>query len=97
MKIGARAEILAFCRQHDVAIGVARVPLFVDFRGMHDGKGYTLQATTLAAIDALAAVAGLVMGKTSQTPAALIRGFDWQDGGSGIQKLLRKREKDLFL
>src|SRR5262249_28543495 len=59
----------------DVAIGVARVPLFVDFRGTPDTKGYPLQATTLAAVDGLAAAAGLVMGKTENTPAALIRGF----------------------
>ena len=41
----------------DLAIGVARAPLFVDFRGMQDTKGYSLQATTLAAADALAAAA----------------------------------------
>ena len=81
----------------DVAIGVARVPLFVDFRGSHDTKGYTLQATNLAAVDALAAAAGLVMGKTAQTPAALIRGFAWEPGDGGIEPLLRKPEKDLFL
>ncbi len=81
----------------DVAIGVAGVPLFVDFRGTPDTKGYPLQATNLAAVDALAAAAGLVMGKTSQTPFALIRGFDWEPGNPAIASILRKPEKDLFL
>jgi coenzyme F420-0:L-glutamate ligase/coenzyme F420-1:gamma-L-glutamate ligase len=81
----------------DVAIGVARVPLFVDFRGTTDTKGYPLQATNLAAADALAAAAGVVMGKTSETPAALIRGFEWNDVDSSIAAVLRKPEKDLFL
>src|SRR5262249_61928619 len=81
----------------DMAIGVARVPLFVDFRGTEDTKGYPLQATNLAAVDALAAAAGLVMGKTSNTPAALIRGFIWQPTDSDIGEMLRPTERDLFL
>ena len=80
----------------DVAIGVGRVPLFVDFRGTPDSKGYPLQATNLAAVDALAAAAGLVMGKTSNTPAALISGFKWTETTNNIDGILRAAEKDLF-
>src|SRR5262245_36828090 len=81
----------------DVAIGLARVPPFIDFRGSYDSYGNPLHVTLLAAVDSLAAAAGLVMGKTSQTPAALIRGFHWQDAESGVGMLLRASEKDLFL
>lgn len=81
----------------DVAIGVARVPVFLDFRGTVDTKGYPLQATNLAAIDALAAAAGLAMGKTSNTPAALIRGFDWEPVEQNIEAILRLSGRDLFL
>jgi coenzyme F420-0:L-glutamate ligase/coenzyme F420-1:gamma-L-glutamate ligase len=81
----------------DVAIGIARVPPFVDFRGDVDTKGYELHATRLAAVDALAAAAGLVMGKVSNTPAALIRGFSWVDTESRTSALLRDSERDLFL
>ena len=81
----------------DVAIGVGRVPLFVDFRGTTDTRGYPLQVTNLAAVDALAAIAGLVMGKTAQTPAALIRGMQWTEDNNRIEAILRAREKDLFL
>src|SRR6266850_7253091 len=81
----------------DTAVGIARVPPFIDFRGKTDIHGRPLQATLLAAADALAAAAGLVMGKTSRTPAALIRGFPWQETNSSVAALLRAPENDLFL
>jgi coenzyme F420-0:L-glutamate ligase/coenzyme F420-1:gamma-L-glutamate ligase len=81
----------------DVAIGLARVPPFLDHRGSADAYGRPLRATLLAAVDALAAGAGLVMGKTSKTPAALIRGFSWKPGESEMTMLLRSPQKDLFL
>ncbi len=81
----------------DAAIGLARVPPFIDFRGSRDAFGYPLRATILAAADSLAAAAGLVMGKTSRTPAALIRGFQWEAMDSRAGMLLRSSEKDLFL
>jgi coenzyme F420-0:L-glutamate ligase/coenzyme F420-1:gamma-L-glutamate ligase len=81
----------------DTAVGIARVPPFIDFRGRSDIHGRPLQATFLAAADALAAAAGLVMGKTSRTPAALIRGFPWEETNSSVAALLRAPESDLFL
>jgi coenzyme F420-0:L-glutamate ligase/coenzyme F420-1:gamma-L-glutamate ligase len=81
----------------DVAIGLAGVPPFIDLRGKQDSYGHTLQVTLLAAADALSAAAGLAMGKTSLTPAALIRGFNWQKSESSVSALLRPVEKDLFL
>jgi len=54
--------------------------------------------TLLAAADALAAAAGLAMGKTARTPAALVRGFEWQQSDeAAATALLRPAEKDLFL
>lgn len=81
----------------DTAIGLARVPPFLDFRGQTDGYGHSLQMTVLAAADALAAAAGLVMGKTAGTPAALIRGFPWHESETTLKALLRAPERDLFL
>ncbi|PYS40966.1 MAG: coenzyme F420-0:L-glutamate ligase [Acidobacteria bacterium] len=81
----------------DTVIGIARVPPFIDFRGKHDSYGHQLQVTLLAAADSLAAAAGLVMGKTSRTPAVLIRGFPWDATESHAAMLLRTPEKDLFL
>jgi coenzyme F420-0:L-glutamate ligase/coenzyme F420-1:gamma-L-glutamate ligase len=81
----------------DATIGIARVPVFIDFRGAVDAYGHPLRATVLASADALAAAAGLVMGKTSKTPAAVIRGFPWEETETGVSRLLRSAEKDLFL
>jgi coenzyme F420-0:L-glutamate ligase/coenzyme F420-1:gamma-L-glutamate ligase len=82
----------------DTAIGIARVPPFIDFRGKTDPYGHRLRVTVLGAADALAAAAGLAMGKTSGTPAALIRGFEWEENEeTGTAALLRPAEKDLFL
>jgi len=81
----------------DAVIGLARVPPFIDFRGKRDTYGHPLNVTLLAAVDGLAAAAGLVMGKTSRTPAALIRGFAWDEMESSASMLLRPPDKDLFL
>ena len=82
----------------DAAIGLARVPAFIDLRGRIDSYGHRLRVTLLAAADALAAAAGLAMGKTAGTPAALIRGFEWEETEqAAATSLLRSADKDLFL
>jgi coenzyme F420-0:L-glutamate ligase / coenzyme F420-1:gamma-L-glutamate ligase len=83
----------------DAAVGISGVPAVLDLRGSTDNYGNSLQVTVLAPADALAAAAGLVMGKTNETPAALIRGFRWEPAGSDhtIKALLRAPERDLFL
>jgi coenzyme F420-0:L-glutamate ligase/coenzyme F420-1:gamma-L-glutamate ligase len=81
----------------DAAIGIAGIPPFIDFRGKQDSYGHELHVTLLAAADALSAAAGLAMGKTSRTPAAVIRGFSWQRTESNATALLRPVERDLFL
>jgi coenzyme F420-0:L-glutamate ligase/coenzyme F420-1:gamma-L-glutamate ligase len=81
----------------DFAIGIARVPPFIDLRGQTDSFGHSLRVTLLAAADALAASAGLAMEKTARTPAAIIRGFKWEEAESSAAALLRAPDKDLFL
>ena len=82
----------------DAAIGIGRVPAFIDFRGATDAYGHRLRVTLLAAADALAAAAGLAMGKTARTPAAMIRGFEWEDSeNTSVAAMLRPAGKDLFL
>jgi coenzyme F420-0:L-glutamate ligase / coenzyme F420-1:gamma-L-glutamate ligase len=84
----------------DAAIGISRVPPLLDLRGKTDTYGNSLQVTVLASADALAAAAGLAMGKTEGTPAALIKGFHWEPAITGdhtISALLRAPERDLFL
>jgi coenzyme F420-0:L-glutamate ligase/coenzyme F420-1:gamma-L-glutamate ligase len=80
----------------DVAIGIARVPALVDLRGTFDRHGYQLRASLLATADALAAVAGLAMGKTEGIPAVLIRGYEWEPSEQTARVLVRDAKKDLF-
>jgi coenzyme F420-0:L-glutamate ligase/coenzyme F420-1:gamma-L-glutamate ligase len=78
-----------------VAIGVSGLRPLLDLRGGRDATGYELQATTIAAADALAAVGDLVMGKTAGTPAALVRGYG-ADGEGTAAELVRDPGDDLF-
>ena len=80
----------------DVAIGISRVPALVDLRGEVDGHGYQLRASLLAVADALAAIAGLAMGKTEGIPAVLIRGYEWEPSDQTSRNLIRDKKKDLF-
>ena len=79
----------------DVALGVAGVTALRDLRGVRDAAGYELHATLIAVADELASVAELVLGKTSRTPAAVIRGLDVRGDGSG-RDLVMPPERDLF-
>jgi coenzyme F420-0:L-glutamate ligase / coenzyme F420-1:gamma-L-glutamate ligase len=80
----------------DVAIGLAGMKPFRDFRGRRDPQGYRLRASFEAVADELAAMAGLVCGKLSRTPACILRGFPYQPGRGSAPLLLRPRERDLF-
>lgn len=79
----------------DVALGVAGLTALRDLRGRRDAAGYELHATQIAIADELASTAELVLGKTSGTPAAVIRGLDVRGDGSG-RDLLMPPERDLF-
>ncbi len=79
----------------DVAIGVAGLAPLRDLRGMRDAVGYELRSTQIAVADELAGAAELVMGKTSGTPGAVIRGF--VPGGDGSARdLVMPAARDLF-
>jgi len=80
----------------DVAIGVAGMKTFRDFRGRRDPHGYRLRASLEAVADELACVAGLVCGKLSRSPACLIRGFRYEPGRGGARSMIRPKERDLF-
>jgi coenzyme F420-0:L-glutamate ligase / coenzyme F420-1:gamma-L-glutamate ligase len=79
----------------NVALGVAGLPALIDLRGSTDDAGEPLHATVLAVADEIAASAGLVMGKTSRTPAVIVRGLALEGSGSG-RDLIRPVDEDLF-
>lgn len=80
----------------DVAIGVAGFNPLVDYRGQKDRFGYELKASITAVADQLAGAAELVMGKTRDVPAVIVRGYNAQPGEGSGQDLLRPIEEDLF-
>ena len=80
----------------EVAIGVAGMKPFRDYRGRRDAAGYRLRASLEAVADELAAVAGLAGGKLSRTPACIIRGFRYTRGQGRARDLVRSAKRDLF-
>jgi len=80
----------------EVAIGVAGMKPFRDFRGRRDPHGYRLRASLEAVADELACMAGLACGKLSRSPACIIRGFRYQAGRGSARQLIRPKSRDLF-
>lgn len=82
----------------NIAIGVAGINPFVDYRGAYDPAGYELRATVLAIADELAGAAELVMHKIHRRPVAVIRGYERQgDQAHGAASdLIMPDERNLF-
>ncbi len=80
----------------NVALGVAGLSPFIDYRGQPDSHGRLLQATVLAVADELACAGELVMGKTLGIPAAVIEGFEYGRAEGTGRDLIRPEEEDLF-
>ena len=79
----------------DVAIGVSGLPAILDLRGEADSRGRTMNVTEIAIVDEIAAAADLVMGKSDQIPAAVLRGLDLTGEGRATD-LVRPPEEDMF-
>jgi dehydro coenzyme F420 reductase / coenzyme F420-0:L-glutamate ligase / coenzyme F420-1:gamma-L-glutamate ligase len=81
----------------NVAIGCAGLPALVDLRGEADDHGRELEVTVVALADEVAAASGLVMGKSSRVPVALVRGVDIGAAAPGrAADLVRPPDEDLF-
>jgi coenzyme F420-0:L-glutamate ligase/coenzyme F420-1:gamma-L-glutamate ligase len=79
-----------------VAIGVAGIEPFLDYRGTIDTFGRELSATQIAIADELAGAAELVMGKTERVCAAIVRGAPVMIGTGSGTDLVRPHNEDLF-
>lgn len=80
----------------NVAIGLAGLAPFADYRGQYDPNGYELRASVLAVADELAAAAELVMGKLARRPVAIIRGFEAQRASGVARDLVMDPSRDMF-
>ena len=79
----------------DVALGAAGLEVVRDLRGQRDRGGYELRHTMIAVADEIAGAAELVMGKTDDVPAAVLRGLEVAGDGSA-RDLVIPEERDLF-
>jgi len=79
----------------DIAIGCHGMKA-MDLRGGLDAKGLPLIATVMADADELASAAGLVMEKAASIPVVIIRGYEYEKGGTGAREIIRDPEEDLF-
>lgn len=82
--------------QTDVAIGVAGLESFVDYRGQFDAQGREMTATRIAVADELAGAAELVMGKVDKVCAAIVRGANVTWGRGAAVDIVRPPGEDLF-
>ena len=80
----------------DVAIGSAGIAPIEDLRGQGDRRGRELVVTTPASVDALAAGAGLLMGKAAGTPSVWVTGMPLVGDGSVAEDVVREPSTDLF-
>lgn len=80
----------------NVAVGIAGMEPLWDYRGERDNDGRELRTTVIAVADEVAAAAELVTNKLTRVPAAIVRGYAYQRGESGIASVVRRREMDLF-
>lgn len=81
--------------QTDVCVGCSGVAPLLDHTGNHDVYGRVLRVSVTAVADQLAGAAELVMGKTDNTPMAILRGVDGMMGDGSVQDLIRYNN-DLF-
>ena len=79
------------------AIGCAGFQVIDDRRGLSDLFGRELKVTLINRADAIAALATLLMGKTTEkTPVALVRGFPVDSEYGTADDINRPIEDDLF-
>ncbi|HEV2755690.1 MAG TPA: coenzyme F420-0:L-glutamate ligase [Actinomycetota bacterium] len=82
--------------QTDVAIGVAGIDPFVDYRGTTDMQGREMSATRICVADEIAGAAEIVMGKSDGVCAAIVRGARVVRGRGAATQIVRPPSEDLF-
>ena len=83
--------------QTNVAIGIAGINPIKSYIGTYDMYGRKLRVTEIAVADEIASASELVMGKAEGTPAAIMRGYNFEKASkASIKSLLRAKDRDLF-
>ena len=82
--------------QTDVAIGVAGIDPFLDYRGTTDTQGRELNATRICIADEIAGAAELAMGKATGICAAIVRGSGARFSRGNATDVVRSPVEDMF-
>lgn len=82
--------------QTNVAIGLAGIKPFIDYRGTRDAYGLVLTGTLICIADEVAAAAEMVMGKANGIPAAIVRSAPAEFGRGAAREIVRPVAEDLF-
>lgn len=82
--------------QTNVAIGLAGIGAFLDYRGSSDSFERPLDATIICVADEIAGAAELVMGKTDGICAVVVRGAPVRWGRGAATDIVRPVSEDLF-
>jgi coenzyme F420-0:L-glutamate ligase/coenzyme F420-1:gamma-L-glutamate ligase len=82
--------------QTNCAIGVAGINPILDYAGTKDSFGKTLRITAIAVADEICSAAELVMGKTLNCPAIIVRNYKFKNKQDTINTLIRPKNEDLF-
>jgi coenzyme F420-0:L-glutamate ligase/coenzyme F420-1:gamma-L-glutamate ligase len=82
--------------QTDVAIGVAGIDPFLDYRGTTDTQGRILNATRICIADEIAGAAELAMGKAAGICAAIVRGSGARFARGNATDVVRSPGEDMF-
>ena len=82
--------------QTDVAIGVSGINPLLNYKGRKDSYNKNINVTSIAIADELASSAELVLGKTNNSPIALIRGYDFKSSKKNSKLLIMPKNKSLF-
>ena len=82
--------------QTNCAIGISGIFSITDYVGTKDTFGKTLHVTAIATIDEICSAAELVMGKSLNTPIAIVRNYKFIASSSTVIDLIRPKAEDLF-
>lgn len=82
--------------QTNCAIGIFGFNPILDYEGTFDNFGKILRVTSIAIADEISGAAELVMKKTANCPIVIIRGYEFAEEISSINRLIRSEQEDLF-
>ena len=82
--------------QIDVAIGDSGLSPLLNYKGKNDNYGRKINVTSIAIADELASAAELLLCKTSNTPVALIRGYNYNVSTKTSKSLIMPKNRSLF-